>query len=206
MNGLTGQNGLGTVNGLSTQNGLASTSGLSALTGLMTTAGGRNTVAYLVRCALAAGDTLVKQDQSGVSYTFNGGIGLCPAWKNGGVHGTNYRTCQNMVSACLMAHVNTAGVHIPIWMASEATQIGWGLDTVNYPAQEGTFFGNILETGDLSQMGMAGLSGPRPTIARGPGSRSAPCRDGSARASRAPTCRTRTRTTTARARPMAVAT
>jgi len=169
VNGLTGQNGLGTVNGLSTQNGLASTSGLSALTGLMTTAGGRNTVAYLVRCALAAGDTLVKQDQSGVSYTFNGGIGLCPQWKTGSIHSASNRTCQNLVSACLMAHVNTAGVHIPIWMASEATQIGWGLDTVNYPAQEGTFFGNILETGDLSQMGMAGLSGPKAYYCEGTG-------------------------------------
>ena len=92
----------------------------------MTTDGGRQTVKYLVRCALAAGDSLTKQDQYGASYTFPGGMGLCPAWKNGGVHGTNFRTCQNLVSACMMAHVNTAGVHIPIWMASEAPQIGWG--------------------------------------------------------------------------------
>ena len=56
----------------------------------MTTDGGRKTVKYLVRCALAAGDTLTKQDQYGASYTFPGGIGLCPAWKNGGVHGTNF--------------------------------------------------------------------------------------------------------------------
>ena len=55
----------------------------------------------------------------------------------------------------MMAHVNTAGVHIPIWLTSEAPQIGWGLDLVNYPKQEGTFFGNIIETGDLTQMNMA---------------------------------------------------
>ena len=76
------------------------------------------------------------------------------------MHGTNFRTCQNLVSACLMAHVNTAGVHIPIWMASEAPQIGWGLDLVNYPKQEGTFFGNIIETGSLTEMGMTGVTGP----------------------------------------------
>jgi hypothetical protein len=51
-------------------------------------------------------------------------------------------------------------VHIPIWLASEAPQIGWGLDTVNYPKQEGTFFGNIIETGDLSQINMTGVTGP----------------------------------------------
>ena len=126
----------------------------------MTTDGGRQTVKYLIRCALAAGDTLTKQDQYGASYTFEGGMGLCPAWKNGGVHGTNFRTCQNLVSACLMAHVNTAGVHIPIWLTSEAPQIGWGLDLVNYPKQEGTFFGNIIETGSLTEMGMTGVTGP----------------------------------------------
>jgi hypothetical protein len=59
-----------------------------------------------------------------------------------------------------MAHVNTAGVHIPIWLVSEAPQIGWGLDLVNYPKQEGTFFGNIIETGNLQEMGMTGVTGP----------------------------------------------
>ncbi len=51
----------------------------------MTTSAGRKTVSYLVKCALAANDTLVKADQNGSNYTFAGGIGLCPAWKNGGV-------------------------------------------------------------------------------------------------------------------------
>src|SRR6266478_1385817 len=55
---------LKTVNGLTVINGLATTNGL------MTTADGRNTVAYLVRCALPAGTTLVKKDQYGVSYSF----------------------------------------------------------------------------------------------------------------------------------------
>ena len=51
----------------------------------MTTSGGRKTVAYLVKCALAANDTLVKAGPERHHYTFAGGIGLCPAWKNGGV-------------------------------------------------------------------------------------------------------------------------
>ena len=51
----------------------------------MTTDAGRKTIAYLVRCALASNDTLTKRDQNGTQYTFPGGMGLCPQWKNGGV-------------------------------------------------------------------------------------------------------------------------
>ena len=80
----------------------------------MTTSMGRKTISYLVRCALAAGDTLVKQDQNGNNYTFPGAIGLCPEWKNGDVHGNE--RCMTGVSACMMAHVNTAGIHVPLWL------------------------------------------------------------------------------------------
>jgi hypothetical protein len=116
----------------------------------MTTSAGRDTVAYLVKCALASGDTLVKADQNGTNYTFQGGIGLCPAWKTGDIS-TNWN-CQEYLSACLMAHINTAGVHIPLWLDadSQKTGIGWGVDLTNYPYQEGTFFGNIMITGNYN--------------------------------------------------------
>ena len=75
-NGLSG-NGL-SGNGLSGNglllNPLAST-GLASNTGLMTTASGRTTVAYLVKCALPSGHSITKKDQNGVSYTFPGAIG-----------------------------------------------------------------------------------------------------------------------------------
>ena len=157
-NGLTGLNGLAGLNGLSAANGLSSLNGLSSMNGYMTTDGGRRTVSYIVRCALAANDTLVKADQNGVNYTFAGGIGLCPQWKIGGI--ATDRACQNQLSACLMAHVNTAGVHIPLWLDSSTSAIGWGIDLTNYPFQEGTFFGNIMMTGDLSSINMTGVSGP----------------------------------------------
>jgi Ricin-type beta-trefoil lectin domain len=149
-NGLAGVNGLATTNGLSLTNGLASVNGLATTNGLMTTAAGRKTVAYLARCALASNDTLVKADASGTNYTFAGSIGLCPAWKSGSI-ATDFR-CQELISACMMAHVNSAGIHIPIWLDGDptTTPIGWGMDTVNYPYQEGTFFGNILMTGNYN--------------------------------------------------------
>ena len=162
-NGLAGFNGLPGVNGLSSANGLAGFNGLQSTSGLMTTNSGRRTIAYLVKCALAAGDSLVKQDQTGVNYTFAGGIGLCPEWKNGAVN--NNGRCLEAISACLMAHVNTAGIHVPLWLDNGSqtpagTPIGWGVDRTNYPMQEGTFFGDIIDTGNLSTIGKPNVTGP----------------------------------------------
>jgi hypothetical protein len=138
VNGLSTHNGL-TSNGLSTINGLSTHNGLSSTVGLMTTASGRTTIEYLVRCALPLGDSITKQDQNGVSYTFAGQIGLAPGWKDGACD----TSCQQSVSACLLAHVNTSGVHIPLWLVSPAPAIGWGTNP-QYPNREGTFFGNIF--------------------------------------------------------------
>ena len=59
-----------------------------------------------------------------------------------------------------MAHVNTAGVHVPIWLDSNDAAIGWGIDRVNYPMQEGTFFGDILDTGALTNIGKPTVTAP----------------------------------------------
>src|SRR5215471_19094144 len=138
MNGL-GANGLW-MNGL-WMNGLASTNGLSSTTGLMTTYGGRQVVKYLVRCALPDGQSLVKQDQYGTSYTFAGGIGVAPE----AVTGTCDLDCQEKISACMLAHVNNSGQHISIWMVGPDPGIGWG-GSSSYPYQEGAYFGNIIAT------------------------------------------------------------
>jgi hypothetical protein len=135
MNGLS-MNGL-SMNGLS-MNGLATVSGLSSTTGFMTTAGGRDIVKYMVKCAFPTGHSLTKQDQAGVSYTFPGALGVAPEMESG-LCDVN---CQERVSACMLAHVNNAGVHIGLWLDSESA-IGWGQST-DYPYQEGSFFGNLF--------------------------------------------------------------
>ena len=106
----------------------------------MSTDAGRLTVSYLVRCALAAADSLVKQDQNGVSYTYSGEIGLAPQYKTGACDAN----CQEMISSCMLAHVNTTGTHIPLWMVAPMTPIGWS-QSPWYPTREGTFFGNIFQ-------------------------------------------------------------
>jgi len=46
----------------------------------------------------------------------------------------------------VLAHVNTSGQHIPLMLDGGDAALGWGRDS-NYPYQEGSFFGNIFQTG-----------------------------------------------------------
>jgi len=144
-NGLTSINGLSALNGLSAMNGLSALNGLNAsglVSGstLMNSAAGRSTVSYMVRCALPAGHSITKKDNQGVSYSFPGAIGLAPQWESGACDAM----CQEYVSACLMAHVNTSGQHISIWLIGDGP-LGFGLSSA-YPYQEGSFFGNIFKS------------------------------------------------------------
>jgi hypothetical protein len=142
INGLSMTNGLANGNGLSMVNGLTSSTGLASGSGLMTTTSGRITLGYVVRCALPAGHSVSKKDQNGTSYTFAGLLGLAPNWENNACD----TACQETVSACMMAHVNVAGVHVPIWFDSPVPSIGYGSNS-SYPNEEGTFFGNVFITG-----------------------------------------------------------
>jgi endoglucanase len=60
----------------------------------------------------------------------------------------------------MMAHVNTSGVHIPLWLDSPATSIGWGQSST-YPNQEGTFFGNIFTPAPSGKMEAFYCNGPK---------------------------------------------
>jgi hypothetical protein len=66
-------------------------------------------------------------------------LGFAPEWETGACG----NACQEYVSACLMAHVNTAGAHIPLWLDAYNPNVGWG-QSASYPHQEGSFFGNIF--------------------------------------------------------------
>lgn len=140
INGLKAHNGLATLeNGLSVGAGLKTSAGLSSTTGLMTTSDGRITVTYLVKCALPAGRSITKNDQTGKAYTFTGAIGVAPAWETGGISASDER----WLSACMLALVNTTGDHYPLWLVAQNPAISWGLDP-SYPFQEGAFFGDIF--------------------------------------------------------------
>ena len=134
----------------------------------MTTALGRTQVSYIIRCALPAGTAIIKEDQDGNSYTFRGLLGVAPQWQNGACDAT----CAETVSACLLAHVNTAGQHVPIWVVSNNPSVGWGQDP-DYPNHEGTFFGNVFQLGahgtDPAKAPMFYCTGPQYRTSPPPG-------------------------------------
>ena len=142
INGLSMLNGLNSMNGVSTglnvASGLNTATGLSSTVGLMTSDAGRSTISYLVRCALPSGHSLRKQDQRGNWYTFAGAMGLAPGWESGPATQDD----RYWVSSCLMAHINTTGQHIPIYLDGVAP-LGWGRNR-DYPIQEGTFIGDLF--------------------------------------------------------------
>jgi uncharacterized membrane protein YgcG len=113
--------------------------GLTPSSFLMNSDSGRSTVAYLVRCALPSNQSVTKQDAYGTSYTFPGQIGVAPQW----LTGTCTNDCQEQVTACILAHINTSGVHIALWIDGDSPAINWSQNS-SYPDQEGSFFGNIF--------------------------------------------------------------
>jgi len=150
QNGLS-QNGL-SQNGLS-QNGL-SQNGLSqnGLSSTFSTWFNKNTTTsdvvmqYVVRCAVPSGQTRTWTNQAtGVTYTWPGAFGLTPAWASGSAATT---TEQQLITACLAAHVNKYGVHISISVQGKSsTGTAIPLDPnelTTYSVKEGCFFGNLF--------------------------------------------------------------
>src|SRR5579863_1577307 len=59
-----------------------------------------------------------------------------------------------------MAHINTTGVHIPLWLDSPMSSVGWGQSPF-YPLQEGTFFGQIFVTNAANNLDAYYCNGPQ---------------------------------------------
>ncbi|WP_224370565.1 hypothetical protein [Hyalangium versicolor] len=141
VNGLS-VNGL-SVNGLSV-NGLSSTSFQSWFQG--NTAQTDTVMRYLVLCAAPEGQTLVYTDpNTGKTYTWGGELGLAPGWASG-LPATVAE--QQVVSACLAAHVNKYGAHISISVlgaTGEGKTIPYNsLELSTHSRREACLFGNLF--------------------------------------------------------------
>jgi len=156
LNGLSA-NGL-SANGLSA-NGLSanglSANGLSA-NGLSTSvfaawftnnpAVADMVMRYIVRCSVPAGETRSYTDtNTGLSYSWNGGLGLAPGWASGAPPTVAE---QQVVTACMLAHVNRYGLSIPISVLGRDAQAVVIPFTQNeletYSVREACFFGNLF--------------------------------------------------------------
>jgi hypothetical protein len=108
----------------------------------MMSADGRALAKYIAKCALSPGMTLVKTTDQG-SYAYSGAVAVAPGWYTGSCD----TTCQEKISACMLALINRDGKHVAVQMVSAAPSlwmIGPTGDDVNYPNQEGAVFGNLF--------------------------------------------------------------
>jgi hypothetical protein len=101
---------------------------------------------YVVRCAVPDGQTRTYTHPStGETYSWPGKLGLAPAWAGGAAPPVLE---QQLVSACLAAHVNPYGVNVPISILGRSAQgqpIPYTNDELNtFPKQESCFFGNLF--------------------------------------------------------------
>ncbi len=69
---------------------------------------------YLVGCALAKTSTVSWTSRAGAVETFKGQAGLCPAWEALAEGAVVSASCQQLVSACILARNNALGYRVPI--------------------------------------------------------------------------------------------
>jgi hypothetical protein len=102
----------------------------------------REVLTYIVSCALPADQTLDVSIE-GVSYAYNGELGLAPEWGN--ANGHCGQSCQEWVSACVLARIDYLGEHREISVRGDNP----GLKACDpgedaYTVREATYFGNIF--------------------------------------------------------------
>ncbi|MBM7111967.1 hypothetical protein [Archangium primigenium] len=143
LNGLS-LNGL-SLNGLSL-NGLGSVAFADWFNGNVT--GHDALMSYMVRCAAPAGQTHVfRNPDTGRVHTWVGSLGLAPNWASGK---SATEPEEQVISACLLAHVNNYGLHVPISVLgvnASGDSIDFSSEELQaYPQQESCFFGNIFSS------------------------------------------------------------
>jgi hypothetical protein len=175
FNGLT-LNGM-SVNGMSV-NGLA-LNGMS-VNGLATSAFStwfsqdpglsHEVMTYVVRCAVPLGERRdYTAPATGQTYTWWGALGLAPDWSSG--NPANLKE-QQLVSACLAAHVNKYGKAVffsVLGKNARGTPIFSDWELSMFPREEACFFGNLFNGEGVYAGNDRGAAGQRESNARGCG-------------------------------------
>lgn len=164
INGITSINGMTTINGFNAVNGLTTINGSTTVDGLpnyvvipnrgdmMNTSSGRNTIAYLVKCALRSDQFIERSSNTGTKYKFWGSVGLADYWLGNGSGNRCDLACEEWVSACMMAHYNPSGQHIEIMMVAGHSRIGWGNPNKSYYDEpEAAWYGNFFTSPPRAQ-------------------------------------------------------
>ena len=125
-----------TTNALTTN---ALTTNALTTNGLVETDEGRELLTYIARCSLRAGDS-VSVVVDGREYEFPGSLGLAPDWTREALGAKQ----KELLSACLLAHVNLFGVSVPLSVRS-AKYLATGEDEASrFLSYEATFYGDLF--------------------------------------------------------------
>ncbi len=100
---------------------------------------------YVVACAMHGGETRSYTDSKGRTHVWEGSLGLAPDWASGQPATV---TEQQLVSACLAAHVNKFGRTVAISVQGR-NALGEPIATTpaelqEFSQREGCFFGNLF--------------------------------------------------------------
>jgi hypothetical protein len=129
-----------TVNQLATAQLAASSLDAHAM---LDTADRREVLAYIVSCALPAGQVLALTDADGATYQFPGSIGLAPAWA------TRAPTVpeRRWVTACVLARTNFYGVEVQISMRHDTNPAlaATPAELATFKVVEGAFYGDLFQ-------------------------------------------------------------
>lgn len=163
VNGLA-LNGLA-LNGLAL-NGLGSTSFVSWFNQDLTASAA--VMKYVYACAAPAGTTVTwRNPKTGVSYTWNGVLGLATAFARGSAPTLAE---QRVVSACLAAHVNPYGLSVPISVlgrGAAGAEIPYTATEINtYDVPEACWFGNLFAGEGVGIAFDTGSQGPQQSATR----------------------------------------
>ena len=106
---------------------------------------------YVIQCAMGSGQQLkYTHPTTQKTYTWNGLLGLTPDWASGKAPS---EVEQQLVSACLAAHGNKYGAHVPISILgrnAKDKEIPLAHNELNlYPNREACFFGNLFKSEGL---------------------------------------------------------
>ena len=103
---------------------------------------------YVAKCALAPGHDFSITCPGDAATSFKGTYGLANSWGNAG--GSCDATCQQWVSACLLANSSYAGEQgVPIELAGT---IFTGTHTTSYPNDEGAYWGDVFNDNGAGQV------------------------------------------------------
>jgi hypothetical protein len=103
--------------------------------------GGRDLLEYLISCAFPEGTTLVGTAANGVTYNFDGSIGLAPAWERRRLTTRE----QRWMSACMLARVNKNAESVFISLRGPNEVLTVTAEERNeYDLEEGAYYGDIF--------------------------------------------------------------